>query len=87
MEEKEEKDKKRKKTASKGAKDKDRSKIIAVMFVPCTREGELLRRLREAEMELGIQTGIKLKIVERVVTMIVNDLHKARPWQGEDCRR
>ena len=57
------------------------------MFVPCTKGGELARRLREAEMELGKQTGIRLKITERAGTKIVDILHKANPWQGEDCNR
>ena len=65
----------------------DQAKIISVMFVPCTHGGELARRLREAETELGNQTGFKIKIVERSGTRIVDILHKANPWQGADCQR
>ena len=32
-------------------------------------------------------TGYKLKIVEKGRTKLVDILHKANPWAGEDCRR
>ena len=57
------------------------------MFVPFTKDGELTRRMKEAENELGRQTGVKIKIVERTGTRLVDLLHKSDPWQGEDCQR
>ena len=57
------------------------------MFVPYTRRGELAKRLREAEEDLGEQTGVKIKIVERTGRRLVDLLHKADPWQGQDCGR
>ena len=57
------------------------------MFVPYTENGELAKRFREAEKEIGKQTGIKLKIVERTGTKIVDLLHRSDPWQGQDCQR
>ena len=62
-------------------------RVAAVMFVPYTRKGELARRMREAEEDLGAQTGVKLKIVERSGRRLIDILHKADPWQGQDCGR
>ena len=62
-------------------------RTVGVMFVPYTEDGELARRLRDAENEMGKQTGIKIKIVERTGTRLVDLLPKSDPWQGEDCRR
>ena len=57
------------------------------MFVPYTPGGELAKKLREAETELGRQTGIKIKIVEKTGTKLVDLIHKSDPWQGIDCGR
>ena len=75
----------RKKNKEDPSERKDR--IVSVMFVPFTKGGELARRLREAEEELAKQTGIKIKIVKRTGRKIVDSLHKADPWQGQDCKR
>ena len=48
--------------------EEDEARTVSVMFVPYTKDGELAKRLREAESELGKQTGIKIKIVERTGT-------------------
>ena len=57
------------------------------MFVPYTPGGELARRLKEVENNLGRQTGVRIKIVEKVGTKLVDLLHQADPWQGTDCQR
>ena len=75
---------------SKRKREEERKKevrTVTVMFVPYTRRGELARRLREAEEDLGDQTGVKVKIVERTGRRLVDLLHKADPWQGQDCGR
>ena len=72
---------------NKGEERKPFIRTISVMFIPCTRGGELAKRMREAEEELGKQTGYKIKIVERAGTKIIDLLHKTNPWQGEDCKR
>ena len=64
---------------------KDRT--VSVMFVPYTKGGELARRLRAAEEDLQKQTGVKIKIVERSGRKLVDILHRADPWQGQDCGR
>ena len=57
------------------------------MFVPYTPGGELARRLKEVETQLGKLTGARIKIVEKVGTKLVDMLHQADPWQGMDCQR
>ena len=57
------------------------------MFVPYTVGGELARRLKEAENNLVKQTGVRIKIVEKVGNKIVDTLPQADPWQGADCQR
>ena len=64
-----------------------RTPTISVMFIPFTRGGELARRMREAEEEMGKRTGYKIKVVERTGTKLEDILHKANPWQGQDCER
>ena len=49
--------------------------------------GELARRLREVEKEQEKSTGFRTKIVERSGMRLVDMLHRANPWQGQDCRR
>ena len=84
-EEGEEKAPKRKK-GSEEEKEED-SRIVSVLFIPYTPGGELTRRLRAAEEDMARQTGIKIKIVEKAGTKLVDLLHKSDPWQGADCRR
>ena len=67
--------------------DEKEVKTVAVMFVPYTKESELARQLRQAECELGAQTGVEIKIVERAGVKLVDMLHKADPWKGMDCGR
>ena len=54
-------------------------KTVGVLFVPYTTDGELAKRYREAEKELGRQTGIKLKIVEKTGSKLVDLLHRSDP--------
>jgi hypothetical protein len=68
-------------------KDGERSKVKAVMFVPFTAHSELATRLRESEEKMEGMTGYRMKIVEKGGTKMVDILHKANPWAGQDCRR
>jgi hypothetical protein len=65
----------------------NKKKVKAVMFVPYTKHSELATRLREGEEKMENMTGYKLKIVEKGGTKLVDILHKANPWAGEDCKR
>ena len=64
-----------------------KAKVKSVMFVPFTRHSELATRLRENEEQMEKMTGYRMKIVERGGTKLVDILHKANPWAGEDCDR
>ena len=68
-------------------KDHTNFEVRAVLFVPRTKGGVLATRLREAEEKLAEITGYKVKVVERGGKMIVRCLHKANPWDGQDCDR
>ena len=57
------------------------------MFAPYTAGSALTKELREAENKLGDSTGIKVKIVERCGTKIVDILTSSDPWKGQACLR
>ena len=61
--------------------------IKSVMFLPYTAHSELATMLRESAKKLETMTGFRLKIVEKVGMKLVDILHKADPWVGEDCGR
>ena len=61
--------------------------VKGVMFVPYTVGSELAKRMREAETTLQSMTGYRLKIVERSGLKLEDILHKADPWQGQECGR
>ena len=64
-----------------------KTSVKSVLFVPYTKHSELASRLRENEEKMEAMTGYRLKVVEKVGTKIVDILHKADPWAGEDCGR
>ena len=55
------------------------NKAKAVLFVPYTVGGTLAKRLRQAEENLMVTTGYKIKIVERGGTKLEDLLHKSDP--------
>ena len=57
------------------------------MFIPYTKHPELAQRMRDNEEKMESMTGYRLKIVERGGTKLVDMLHKANPWAGQDCAR
>ena len=57
------------------------------MFVPYTEHSELASRLRDNELKMEQLTGYRIKIVERGGRKLVDILHKANPWAGQDCKR
>ena len=68
-------------------KNKQESKIKAVMFVPHTPGSELARKLRENEENLVKITKTKVKIIERAGTKLQDLLTRSNPWKGSDCMR
>ena len=61
--------------------------IRSVIFVDNTSGGELARRLQEAEMELGSQTGYRVKVAESAGTPLGLLLPSTNPWGPIDCTR
>ena len=57
------------------------------MFIPYTEHSELASRLRDNEQKMEQQTGYRIKIVERGGMKLVDILHKANHWAGQDCDR
>jgi hypothetical protein len=72
---------------NKKEKGASKSKIKALMFLSFTRHLELAARLRENEEKMEEMTGYRLKIEEIGGNKLVDILHKANPWAGEDCKR
>ena len=52
-----------------------------------TVDGELIKRIREADKKLSEITGDQCKIVERSGTKLLQILHKSNPWQNVKCGR
>jgi hypothetical protein len=75
-----------KKQLEKGG-DKAGKAVKAMMFVPYTAHSGLAMRMRENEEKMEKKTGYRLKIVEKGGTKLIDLLHKANPWAGQDCSR
>ena len=58
-----------------------------VLFVPQTPGGGLALMLRQAEAELSLLCGGKVKIVERGGTTMRQILHQTNPWSEDKCDR
>ena len=60
---------------------------MSVIFVPHTNRSELAKRWRE-RLEVFEKIGsIKLKVVERTGSKLVDLLHKSNVWSDQDCQR
>ena len=57
------------------------------MFVPFTPNSELAKLLRENEEKLAKLTRMKIKIVERTGSKLLDLLTNSNLWQGQDCGR
>ena len=67
--------------------EQSKKQVKAAIFVPYTTGSELAKRIRETEAKKQSMTGYRLKIVERSGLKLEDILHKADPWQGQDCNR
>ena len=76
-----------KKTNSKVVEVKERE-IEAVMFVPCTRDSKLQKRLQELDDDF-IKGGKdkRIRFIERSGTTLEQLLSKSDPWGGDGCTR
>jgi hypothetical protein len=61
--------------------------VKAVVFVPYTSHSNLANGLRTNEEKLEGMTGSRMKVVEKGGIKLVDLLHKANPWAGQDCGR
>ena len=61
-------------------------KVLAVLFVPRTPGGELIKRVRAKEKEIAKVTGDKIKVVERAGTPVERILVSKDPWEKERCK-
>ena len=72
---------------SRDQKGEAKTSPVTVMFVPRTPGGELISRLREAEMEISKVVGDRIKFAERSGRKMKGIFHKANSLAGENCGR
>ena len=65
----------------------DLRKTIAVLTVPRTHGGELVKLFREAETNIRSVCTTKVRVKERVGNTVKSLLTKSNPWIGENCPR
>ena len=65
----------------------DDREVKAVLFCPYTPYSELAKRLREAESNLNMLTGYRMKVVEEAGEKLIDMLRSTNPWKGEHCGR
>ena len=58
-----------------------------MVFVPYTSHSNLANGLRTNEEKLDGMAGYRMKVVEKGGIKLVDLLHKANPWAGQDCGR
>jgi hypothetical protein len=60
---------------------------ISVLFVEQTPGGALAKNLQKAEVELGMKTGYRVRIVENAGSALKMILPSTNPWGSRDCQR
>ena len=60
---------------------------ISVLFVEQTPGGALARNLQKAEVDLGLKTGYRIRIVENAGSALKMILPSTNPWGNIDCQR
>jgi hypothetical protein len=60
---------------------------ISVLFVEQTPGGALAKSLQKAEVELGMKTGYRVRIVENAGSALKMLLPSTNPWGNRDCQR
>ena len=64
-----------------------KSKLMSVIFVPHTERSELAKRWRLRLEQFEKVGSIKIKVVERAGSKVVDLLHKSNSWEDLDCER
>ena len=62
-------------------------KCKTVIFIQHTPHSELAQKIRKRLSELEKVGKVKIKLVERAGTKLVDLLHKSNPWSKQDCDR
>ena len=83
----EEKGKGRKEKGGASKQQNINTNVLAVMFIPFTRNSGLARRYRQSEGNMGALCDYRLKFVERAGRKISDILTTSNPWRGKDCER
>ena len=60
---------------------------ISVLFVEQTPGGTLAKNLQNAETELGLKTGYRVRIVENAGSALKMIFSSTNPWGNRDCQR
>ena len=60
---------------------------ISLLFVEQTPGGALARNLQKAEVDLGLKTGYRIRIVENAGSALKMILPSTNPWGNIDCQR
>ena len=59
---------------------------VAVLFVPRTPKGELLRKVRGRETDLQKILGNKIRCVEKAGRKLEHLISQKDPWESDMCR-
>ena len=57
------------------------------LFVPCTPDGELAKKIKEIEKKSSGNRTVRFKVVETAGVSLKSQLQPSDPWAGEQCGR
>ena len=60
---------------------------LSVLFVEQTKGGALAKQLQQAELDLGMKTGFKVRVVENAGTALKRIFSSTNPWGSRECGR
>ena len=60
---------------------------LSVLFLEQTQGGALAKRLQQAELELGMKTGFRMRVVENAGTALKRVFSSTNPWGSKECGR
>ena len=60
---------------------------LSVLFVEQTQGGALAKKLQQAELELGMKTGFRVRVVENAGTALKRVFSSTNPWGSRECGR
>ena len=60
---------------------------LSVLFVEQTKGGALAKQLQQAELDLGMKTGFRVRVVENAGTALKRIFSSTNPWGSRECGR